>query len=336
MSINPKDFSDAASKSVDRNLPVGGWPVYEGYEIKEREYDGRRYAYVVAPPWRWIEQPAGEYSPHDGQEVSRLEPGRAGENVYSPMRMPALFLEFAMVLQGKLPMEFAYTPDEASETELELDELANAPQEACDAALDWARAYGVLGHWGYYPDEDGSLVWGRFDDRESVFHFCRLSTEANRVLRLWNAATNPDGPDDKQLRQLKVRGKTPAQQSINAKRQVGEIVQKYLETETFVGLYQRSDGTYLQGRAARSLLGFLYMQMSDLMTAPREAIRRCRWCGDIIYFPESEPPPSDAPRGTRRKKHKTHSNRLYCKSKDGVENYCKNQYNAARRRTAKG
>jgi hypothetical protein len=336
MSVKPKDFAEATRKSVDTNLPVGVWSVYESYEIKEHEYEGRRYAYVMAPPWRWIEQPTGDYSPRDDQEVVRLEPGRYGEFVYSPMRTPAQFLEFARTLEGKLPMEFAFAPDDASAPELELDERANAPQEACEAALDWARAYGVLGRWGCYPDEDGGLVWGSFDDRESVFHFCRLSKEANLVLRLWNAATDPHGPNDGQLTQLNVSGKTPAQRTKNAKRRVGEIVQKHLETETFVGLYQRSDGTYLQGRAARSLLGFLYMQMSDLMTAPREAVRHCRWCGDIIDFRESEPPPSDTPKGTRRKKHKTHSNRLYCTSKDGVENYCKNQYNAARRRTGKG
>jgi hypothetical protein len=335
MSVNQKDFAKARSKSVDANLPLGGWPVYHGYEIREHEYEGRRYAFVVAPPWRWLDCPTGRYSPHDGQEVSRLEPGRAGEYVYSPMRAPAQFLEFATVLEGRLPMTFTFAPDDASATELELDERANPPQEACKAALDWARAYGVLGRWGCYLDEDGGLVWGRFDDRESVFHFCRLSKEANLVLRLWNAATDPHGPNDGQLTQLNVSGKTPAQRTKNAKRRVGEIVQKHLETETFVGLYQRSDGTFLQGRAASSLLGYLYMQMSDLMTAPREAVRRCRWCGDIINFSASEPPSSDAPKGTRRKKHKTHSNRLYCKSKAGVENYCKNQYNAARRRIAK-
>jgi hypothetical protein len=71
MSVKPKDFAEATRKSVDTNLPVGVWSVYESYEIKEHEYEGRRYAYVMAPPWRWIEQPTGEYSPRDDQEVIR-------------------------------------------------------------------------------------------------------------------------------------------------------------------------------------------------------------------------------------------------------------------------
>jgi hypothetical protein len=38
--------------------------------------------------------------------------------------------------------------------------------------------------------------------------------------------------------------------------------------------------------------------------------------------------------GTRGK-HKTHSNREYCKEKYGKTDYCKNQYNYQRRKKAK-
>jgi len=48
--------------------------------------------------------------------------------------------------------------------------------------------------------------------------------------------------------------------------------------------------------------------------------------GDIVAFEEGEPLPSDVPKGARGK-HKTHSNREYCKNKYGVKHYCKNKYN---------
>jgi hypothetical protein len=35
---------------------------------------------------------------------------------------------------------------------------------------------------------------------------------------------------------------------------------------------------------------------------------------------------SDAPKGARGK-HKTHKNREFCKTMDGVKDYCKNQFN---------
>jgi hypothetical protein len=82
-----------------------------------------------------------------------------------------------------------------------------------------------------------------------------------------------------------------------------------LEMETFTRLYLRRDGTVFRGPGFRSLLGAMYLQMSNYLAAPREQIRFCRWCGEIVAFEEGELPPSDAPRGARGK-HKTHSNRV--------------------------
>ena len=92
-------------------------------------------------------------------------------------------------------------------------------------------------------------------------------------------------------------------------------------------------GKSVRGPGFRSLLGALYSQMSNFRDA--EENKYCKLCGDVITFEQGGPRPSDAPIGTRGK-HKTHSNREYCKEKYGVKNYCKNKWNADRRKEARG
>ena len=114
--------------------------------------------------------------------------------------------------------------------------------------------------------------------------------------------------------------------------EVIDITDNHLENETFTRLYRsRDDGRLFRGPGFHSLLGALWLQMSNLLIAPEEAIKRCRWCGDVVTFEAGKPPPSDAPKGTRGK-HKTHSNREFCKKKRGVENYCKNRWHDDRRK----
>jgi hypothetical protein len=72
--------------------------------------------------------------------------------------------------------------------------------------------------------------------------------------------------------------------------------------------------------------------MSNFQDA--EEITYCKWCGEVVDFEQEEDPPNDAPKGTRGK-HKTHSNREYCKEKYGKKDYCKNQFNYQRRKKAK-
>jgi hypothetical protein len=82
------------------------------------------------------------------------------------------------------------------------------------------------------------------------------------------------------------------------------------------------------------LLGAMYLQMSNFRDASIEDIKFCRQCGDLITFEQGEPPPSDAPKGTRGK-HKTHKNRDFCKEKDGVKDRCKNDWHTEQRKKAK-
>jgi hypothetical protein len=310
MAISSRGFIEAQRKSVDGSPPVGAWRVYPDYEPWEHEevwehegkFHSERFTYLQVPPARPGERPGSEGTP------TRVTPDRSGVEVYAPLAWPNLFLKFAAL--------FDHGPT-----------LDAAPP----VVLDWANSYGVLGIHANYPTPDGGWVSGRFDDRESVVNFARLSVEAGRCLRLFDAVRAPGGPDVDRLRKMGIREKTPKQLANRAMESVWQIVGEHLENETFTGLYRRrGDGTLFRGPAFHSLLGAMYLQMSNLITAHEEDIRRCMWCGNTIAFEEGEPPPSDAPKGARGK-HKTHSNRKFCKRKYGRKDYCKNKYNYTHR-----
>ena len=321
VSVMPKDFAKAQYKSVDNKLPIGGWRVYPDYEVCEEDLeDGDRHIYVEATAEArnkgWI------------RYGKLLVPDRSGEEVYAPLHEHGLFVEFATLFTDGPVF----------------------PEDAAPVVLEWAKCYGTLGIHAPYPDwDDDNLTWGifdqrhgwewgRFDDRESVDLFVELSLEAKRCWQLYKALKAPTGPDTQKLRELKAmrelkpRGDTPEQLAGWAKVVVEGTVSTRLEKETFTRLYMRRDGTVFRAPGFRSLLGAMYLQMSNYLAAPSEEITFCKWCGDVVSVEESEPPPSDAPKGTRRQKHKTHKNRQYCKAKYGVENYCKNAYNYAMRK----
>ena len=208
-------------------------------------------------------------------------------------------------------------------------------RSAEEKVLDWVECYGVLGRHATYPDVDGGTISGRLDDREDVARFVALSGEAGRCLSLYALATNPEGLDADRLRAWGVKGETLRQLKEQALAEVSDAVDRHLESEACTRLYHKRDGTYMRGPGFHSLLGALWLQMGILFTAPEEDISYCRWCGDVIRFEEGEPPPADAPKGSRGK-HRTHSNRAFCEYKYGVKDWCKNAYHADRRRRKKG
>lgn len=305
MAVILKDFAEAQSKSVDKDLPVGGWRVHPQYKLREYAVDGVLYdTYVEASPIGWIEHPTD--GPVTG--FSMPEPEEAGERVYAPLHgTPLLCLEFSKLFEERPTHE-----------------------AAVEAALDWAKHYGTLGIHTQYLTPEGEMEIDRFDDRESVRSFTRLAVEAGRCLRLFEAAKGRNGPDVDRLRKMGVKGETPRQLADRALHRVDEIVGKHLESETYLRRY-RKNGTMSRGPGFHSLLGAMYLQMSNLVDAPEETITYCKWCGDVITFEDGEPPPSDAPKGTPGK-HKTHFHRQFCKQKNGVKDYCKNRSNYEKRK----
>jgi hypothetical protein len=136
-----------------------------------------------------------------------------------------------------------------------------------------------------------------------------------------------------ELQDMGLEGDIPTQLAKDAEQFADEIIDMYLRRETFMCRYRLEDGTSIRGPGFLSLLGAMYLQMSNFRDAPAEDITFCDWCGVVVTFEQGDPLPSDAPKGARGK-HKTHSNRRFCKEKHGVKNYCKNKFNYDRRRKA--
>lgn len=300
MGISQTDFSEAQNKAVDSRLPVGGWRVYREYELRQYNEGALAFWYVEARPGL-VET---EVEVPGGGSGKVLEPDA---ELYAPMRLPGLFLEFARLFEGGI-------------------RLGDAPP----VVLDWAAHYGCLGVHTWYPEPDGGWTVGRFDYRESVLTFVRLSVEAGRALHLYEA-THPE-PDADRLKAMGVVGETPAQLARHAEAEYLDTLNKNLQNETSTRLYRHRDrGRLFRGPAFHSLLGALWLQFAALLEAPDEAVTRCKWCGDLVRFEPGEPPPSDVPKGQRGKR-KTHSNRVFCPSKHGKVDYCKNRYNYERRK----
>ena len=192
----------------------------------------------------------------------------------------------------------------------------------------------MLGRDDVYPTPDGGMISGRPDDREKVYMFVVRAVEANRCLRLFSAATERGGPNVEKLRDLGIKPGTDQRMKERAMAQVIDTIDIHLRNETFTRLYRsRDDGKLFRGPGFHSLLGAMWLQMAALATAPEEDIRRCRWCGEPITFKAGEPP--SELRRRARGKYRTRKDRVYCKQKNGVKDYCKTQYNDNRRKAGR-
>jgi hypothetical protein len=300
----------------------GSWPVYGDYDRAEHEEEGKRSIYVV-----------------------RSDPDPSKTVWYRPLHDPEFLLEFADLFDRPISSE-----------------------EAAPIVLYWVKRYGALGanhayseiesrrrEWSppgglrmkvhgmldadhAYPDIDTTFSRREClpsDDIQWVDEFVMHSVIANRCWRLLAAAKAPGGPDAEKLRELlqdlDVKGDTPAQLAKRAKSVVDAVLNFYLRRETCMERYYLGDGKSFRGPGVLSLLGALYLQMSNFRDA--EDITYCKWCGKVVNFEQGEPTPSDAPKGARGK-HKTHKNREYCKEWNGVKDHCKNQFNYEQRKKA--
>jgi hypothetical protein len=294
-----KTFAEIQLNSIEHRHE-GGWPVWPDYDLVEHEREGKRQIYVVR------------------SNLDLLQTW-----FYAPLREPVLFIEFA-----------------------ELFDRPTASEQAAPKVLDWVKRYGTLGAGQAYSNVEGRYsaidwtfscrLWPHPDDIQSVDEFVMLSVRANRCWRLLKAAKARGGPDAEKLREL-LRGlnaedDTPARLANLARSLVDQYLNIYLRKETCVERYPLGHGKSVRGPGFLSLLGALYLQMSNFQDA--EEITYCKWCGEVVDFEKGDRAPSDTPKGTRGK-HKTHSNREYCKEKYGKKDYCKNQFNYQRRKKAK-
>jgi hypothetical protein len=285
--LQPQDFIDSSDRTVDEQLRLGVWRVYERYDIIEVE--GRRYV----------------YAPDSGSVTNKVK------ERFRPLsrRTAGLFLDFARWPEWE-------SMDKALDTE------RNA-----EAAKLWAGYNGVLGlnlAGDYILDPivskrvtadflgvrlGGEMVRGRRNsDRgggpnESVDNFAFEAWEARTVLRLYEAVINPNGMNLDTMRSFMspyeqgelsfpgaswnerdIYGRDPEQARRWAWHVIEGAVQRKVENECYPTL-QGAPGSYRQGWGFKSLLGAMWLQMMWLML---DKPRQCLWCGKIIDVDEFE------------------------------------------------
>jgi hypothetical protein len=199
----PEDVENALDEAISEQLRTGEWRVYPHYERREL---GNGDVYMYAPPW-WIDETNPEMlelyrrlkqvrekdESHDVEFASYMSAQQVGilqeENepwLYKPLiDEPDLFLKFArLVEEGPITDE---------------------------VMLEWVRSYGVVG----LDKFAGSAGMGnpRGGPSESVLGFGERAEEANMVLRLYEAARSPYGPDISTIKKHITMPEVPHQQA---------------------------------------------------------------------------------------------------------------------------
>lgn len=343
-----RNFAAASEEAVNENLREGYWLVYRHYcavdpawgvvgctelndldlvqELNPDACDPAKAThgvYVVAPTFlkdpfvddpennsRRRRAPALQERLGQDEEVLR-EFFNTVESSYSPLALPGLFLEFAG--------------------------LANEGQIMLDVMMDWVQRYGVLGlegreTRGLDPQGFAHLRGGPLDNLRS---FDIEARQANAVLRLYEAATDPDGPDVEKIRRYE--GWMSAQAVLReyghrmdssaglrdaALGWVAGTVRHVVAEDCYPELYQEGD-TFRSGYGFKSLLGAMYLQMMWLMTTTSET-RRCQGpgCNKIIAFEQPDQPDEDAGlRKNPRGRYRTRKDKRFCSDNCRVKNY---------------
>lgn len=347
MEYTAQQFASASEEAVNRNLREGPWLVYRHYcavdpaqgvvtctglegselvqELNPEACDptkATRGVYVVAPTLLkdpFVDDPEN----HPRRRRASALQGRIGRNMegyseffnvvdsYSPLALSGLFLEFAG--------------------------LADDGHTTLDVMMDWVERYGVLGlegreTRGLEPQGFAHLRGGPLDNLRS---FGIEARRANAVLRLYEAATNPDGPDVDKIRRYEEWFSTRAILRAYGHRLdssaglrdaalgwVAGTVRRTVADDCYPELYQERD-TFRSGYGFKSLLGAMYLQMMWLMISTGE-IRRCQGpgCNRIITFEQPDQPIEDSGlRKNPRGRYRTRKDKRFCSDNCRVKNY---------------
>jgi hypothetical protein len=309
--------ADIHQKTVPEELRVGEWARYERYEIEEVE--GKKFVRAATTANEFRER-----------------------QIYNPLsrRSADLFLRFA---------------EWADKYEMDHDAAAAESQKNQEAALRWARTYGVLGanrsdftvlgisavavqDYLGRPGPDGLAGSGWENDacggppNESVERFVAEALEARMIRRLYEAATARPQPDHKDIvefmssRQdgwdLELRLPSTKEAYGNTPARAHNWALTVVEETVQRKLQKHSHltltgnrGAYQEGRAFHSLLGAMWMQMFYLMCG---STRVCELpgCNRILDLEESE---QSARRRTNGSKRKTPSHKRFCSDGHRVE-----------------
>jgi hypothetical protein len=316
--VNIREFKQARSKAVDSNLPTGGWRVYDTYEIV-RDAEVGHFVYAPPPPTNIVAYPTDSKGP----VVSRWEQDDGIREVYAPLRLDGLFLEFATLVE-------------------------EAPVDA-RVVKDWAERYGLLGRpWSRMvtifgtkaeiDEEEPEWMSCRGTDRlQEVSEFSRTAEEANRCLRLYEAAASEEGPIREDLEFYGISWSEPGKMRKDALFEVSKIVQRNLTAHCYPQLtYNRIDGTShpVMTWGFHTLQGALFVQMARILTAKKRDIKRCEYPGCTKVVRIEGPKETDPSKmNDRSKGYKTRKDKKFCTPKHRHDYY--NEYTRPRKNRTK-
>jgi hypothetical protein len=310
-------LANTYQKTVEEELRIGDWPVYNHYEILNIE--GRKFV-------------------HAPRTVKQLRERK----IYEPLSRNSadLFLRFA---------------EWADKYDMDHDPTLVESKKNQEATLRWARTFGVLGlnppdipvhgasglaveHYLGRAGSDGHAGRGWQTEarggypNESVARFVAEALEARMIRQLFEAATARPIPDMDRISSLMSSGQDGWELELGlpstadsrqralerthswALMVVEETVQRKLQIHSHLTL-SVGKGSYGEGRAFHSLLGAMWMQMLWLMCG---SARRCELpgCNRILSLEESEPSSQQRAKNGKRK---TPKHKRFCSDGHRVE-----------------
>jgi hypothetical protein len=235
---------------------LGLWPVFPFYEVREASDD----IFVVAPRNVPEEYARG----HGGASVRRRV-------TYSPSNEKA-------IMYPNAPHYYAPLEDHP-DLFARFARLGDQEHIPPPTWLEWLREYGVLGI--------RDLPGGRNDIEEAHSDFVREVRLANRTLRLFEAATDPEGPDVESIVRLRSgandrhAGSDPEGLESAARHEVSNTIERKVHAECYRAFLVRGSGwrkkrvsPLVEKWVFRSLLGALWIEFGWLTNYDR--LRYCR------------------------------------------------------------
>ena len=302
MGYKPNNADHDAEKAVNNGLHAGEWLVYGDYNL-ERTADGVLYVAARTGPCGMV-------------RVEDL-------TYYRPLvDYPDLFLRFARLKLEVLgpifwsdslmsyPHVFGHEYDyKRLETEM------NA-----EIALEWARNNGVLGLTDGSPPRRGGEPFRRGGnpmggERDAVWRLVVEAYVASRALRLYEAATDPDGVDIETIRDVTPLGRESRDFARRrALEEVARIAERMLSGRCHPILRRKNDGI-VQGWGFGDLLGAMWLQMMWLVTA--DSSRRCQrsGCNKVVTTTSREFKElkyTQGQRGYHPNRYATRKDKTYC------------------------
>lgn len=270
-------------------------------DSSERKFQKAMYKAAKNEPWQrawYVYEEDYEFEVHENEGFV-ITSGPTEPMLYAPLRdEPGLFLRFARLAPADGGI---ITPE---------------------VMLYWAENYGLLGAargdlaLRLLPRERAiNVSEGRAESRS---HFSARVEEAARTLALYEAIKAPGGPDVETLTKMYSRGElmSPEELEEEALSEVWRRVRGYLETGTYLMVYELEDGSFGEGPGFHSLLAAMWIQMWWLLKAG-DSLTHCfrPGCNSILDYEE----PPEAYKGPAAKKKETERKRKpYKRRNDSV------------------